>query len=243
MAIESEVPSMKPSILASTSFTSPTSSSFLAFNHRKRLVQVATNNSATFIQFPRHARQASLFIPICHPRTSHSSTRLSSYIVETQSLSNQSKSSANAPTSSIASGDHKRSHSQQPTNPILTNSLLNHRKEQPKTPPPKEYSRTTRLCLSSRPVKPTLNNTQIPMIRASTAPVSAHQQEANINISDRLILPIDKKTSEQQQQTQYLDDNKYDYITRWLNEVRAATYSKEALLLKAKRTKRRLIPA
>jgi hypothetical protein len=141
-------------------------------------------------------------------------------------------------------GENRRTHSQQRTNPILTNPLLNHRKEQPKTPPMKssnEYSRTTRLCLSSKPLRATINDTQVPRIRASTAPVLARQKDTNINTSDRLIIKVDNKTSEQQPHTQYIDDNKYDYITRWLNEVRAATCSNNTL--KTKRTKRGLAPS
>jgi len=245
MAVDGDLPSVKQSSVVSASSSSSTSASLLPLN-RNRLVQVATNNSATFIQFPRNARRTFPFVPIFRPRTSHSSTRLSSYTVDTQSLSNQSKFSANAPASSIASDEHKRGHSQPRINPILNNPLLNHRKEEPKSPPVKssnEYSRTTRLCLSSRPLKPTSNDTKMPTMRASTAPILAHQKETNINISDRLIIPIENKTSQQQQQqqTQYVDDNKYDYITRWLNEVRAATHSNEALLSKSKRIKRRLL--
>lgn len=244
MAIDSDSPPIQPPSVVSNPSSSSTSSSLSPFNNRKRLVQVATNNSASFIQFPHNARQACLFVPICRPRTSHSSARLSAHTIETQSLSHQSKSSSNAPTASVASGDgeNKRIHSQQRTNPILTNPLLNHRKEQPKTLPMKsssEYSRTTRLCMSSRPLKATTNDIQMPTIRASTAPILARQKNTNINVSDRLIITIDNKTSEQQQQQmQYIDANKYDYITRWLNEVRAATCSNNTLLSKTKRTKR-----
>jgi hypothetical protein len=221
-----------------------TSSSLSPFGRRKRLIQVATNNSATFIQFPTNARQPSPFVPICRPRTSLSATRLSTHATDTQSLSNQSKSSAHAPTPSIDSSDHKRSHSKERINPILNNPLLNHRKEQPKTPPvsySNTYSYTTRLCLSSKPSKTTSNDNQMPAIRASTAPILAPQKETNINVSDRLITPTDNKTSEQQMQ--YVDENKYDYITRWLNEVRAATYSNETFPTKSKRTKRRVAPS
>ena len=242
MAINNDLPCVQPSPVITASSSSSSSSSSLSspLNRRKRLIQVATNNSATFIQFLTNARQASPFVPISRPRTSYSTTRLPLHTTDTQSLSNQSKSSANAPPSSNASDDHKRSHSQQRINPILNNPLLNHRKEQPKSPPIKssnEYSRTTRLCLSSRPLKATSNDTHIPTIRASTAPHLAHQKHTNINTTDRLIIPIDKKISEQQMQ--YVDANKYDYITRWLTEIRAATYSNEKFRAKSKRTKRR----
>lgn len=239
MAIDHDLPTMiQPSSNGLNSTSILTSSS----DNRKRLVQVATNNSATFIQFPRNARQACPFIPISRPRTDHSSTRYSPQTVESQSVS---KSFPTPPTSSVTSGegDNKRGHSQQRTNPILTNPLLNHRKEQPKTPPMKSfktYSRTTRLCLSSKPFRTTSNETHMPVIRASTAPILAHQKvETNINISDRLMISIDHKTIEhEEQQTQYIDKNKYDYITRWLNEVRAATCSNKTILAKTKRTKR-----
>lgn len=243
MAVDHDLPTVQPSSngLNSTS----TSSSVPPSDNRKRLVQVATNNSATFIQFPRSARQSCPFVPISRPRTDHSSTRYSPQTIETQSVSNQSKSFTTAPTSSEASGDgeNKRGQFQQRTNPILTNPLLNHRKEHPKTPPMKSfktYSRTTRLCLSSKPFRTTSNDTQMPAVRASTAPILAHQKvETNINVSDRLMISINPKTIEhEEQQTQYIDKNKYDYITRWLNEVRAATCSNKTILSKMKRTKR-----
>jgi hypothetical protein len=246
MAIDSDLPLLKPLSIVSPSSNSSKSSSLLPYNNRKRLVQVATNNSATFIQFPKNAHQTSPFVPVSRFRTSHSLTRLSSpHTVDTQSLSNQSKSSENAPTSSIASGEHKRDHSQQRMNPILNNPLLNHRREKPKSSPiksSKEYLYTTRHCLSSKPLKATSNDTQIQIIRATTAPILAHQKEINTNLSDRVIISIDNQTSEQKQ-TQYVDDNKYDYITRWLNEVRAATYSNGTLISKTKRTKRRFVPS
>lgn len=236
MAIDNDLTDERPIPINSAS-----SSSFLPITNRKRFVQVATENSATFIEFPKNLRHAFPFIPISRPRTSHSSTRLSYNTVDTQSLSNQSKTSTNAPSSSIASGEH-----QQPINPILNNPLLNHRREEIKSPPKKtsssSYTRTTRLCLSSKPLKTTSNDTHITNIRASTAPPLAHQKETNTNISDRLINSNIDEEQQQQQQTQYIDDNKYDYITRWLNEVRAATYSNETFLSKNKqRTKRRYV--
>jgi hypothetical protein len=243
MAVDSDLPLVKHPSIVSGSSSSSASSSSSPFHGRRCLVQVATNNSSTFIKFPTNARQASPFIPVFRPRTSFSSTRLSSHTADTQSISNQSKSSAKAPTSCNTSDVHKRNHSEQRVNPILNNPLLNHRKEQPKSLPIKpsnEYSRTTRLCLSSRPLKSTQDDHRIPIIRASTAPLFAHQTDTNVNISDRLILPNNNKTSGQHQM-QYADDNKYDYITRWLNEVRAATYSNETLPLKSKRTKQRII--
>jgi len=239
MAINSDLPCVKPSSAITNSSSSSTSSSLSPFNRRKRLLQVATNNSASFIQFPANARQASPFVPINHPRTSYSSTCLPIHTADSQSLSNQSKSSVNAHSSSNASDDPKRSHSQHRINPILSNPLLNHRKEQPKSLPIKssnEYSRTTRLCLSSKPLRATSNDTHKPIIRANTAPHLVHKKDTHINISDRLIIPIDKKSPGHQ--IQYVDANKYDYITRWLNEIRAATYSNEISRTKSKRTKR-----
>lgn len=242
MAVDQELPLLKQSSSSSSS-SSTTSSSVIPYANHRPHIQVATSNSATFIQFPRNARQATVFLPVNRPRTSHSSTRLSAYTAETQSLSNQSK------ISSLDSSEQKRCQSQQRTNPILTNPLLNHRKEQMKSPPiksSKEYVRTTRLCLSSKPLRTATNETDMPVIRASTAPVIVHTKDSspnNAEISKQLSISNEIKTcSNYDQQTQYLDDNKFDYITRWLNEVRAATYSKEALLVKAKNIKRRLVP-
>jgi hypothetical protein len=230
MAIDSDLPLLKQSSIFSASSSSSKSSSLIPFNNRQRFVQVATTNSATFIQFPKSARQTSLFVPISRFRTSHSSTRLSPRTNDTQSLSNQSKSSKNPPTSSsTGSGEHKPDHFQQRINPILNNPLLNHRREEPK------FSHITRNCQSSKPLRATLNDTQIPIIRPTTAPMFGHQKE----ISDRLIISIEKKTFKQEE-TQYVDD-KYDYITRWLNEVRAATYYNETFLSKIRRTKRRFV--
>ncbi|CAF3801396.1 unnamed protein product [Rotaria sp. Silwood1] len=229
MAIDNDLPPVKPpSVVFVSSSSSSTSSSLSPFIRQRRLIQVATNNSATFIRFPTNARQSSPFVPISRPRISHSLTRESSAIVDTQSLSNQSKLSTHAATSSIASGDHKRDHSQQRINPILNNPLLNHRKEQPKSSPIK----------SSKPLS---NNNQISINCASTVSPIVNQQETNINLSDRLIISNDSKTSEQQMK--YVDENKYDYITRWLNEVRAATFSNETFRTESSRTKQRILPS
>ncbi|CAF1313778.1 unnamed protein product [Rotaria magnacalcarata] len=245
MAIDNELPSVKPLSAFCTSSSSSTSSSLSPFLRQRRLIQVATNNSATFIQFPMNVRQSSSFIPICRPRTSYSSARLSSPSADTQSLSNQSKSSAQDPQSSITSTDHKRGQSERRVNPILNNPLLNHRKEQPKYPLTKcsnESSRPSRPYLPSKPLKSTATtDTQISAIRESTVPPIVNQPEININLSDRLILLTDNKTRELH--LQYVDENKYDYITRWLNTVRTATYSTENLHLESKRSMRRIVPS
>ncbi|UJR09744.1 hypothetical protein I4U23_013973 [Adineta vaga] len=247
MAISNDLPNgesvtiVHASLSSSASSSSSTSSPLL--NRRRSSFQVATSNSATFIQFPNSARQSTSFIPICRPRTSHSSTYIPSQTTDTQSVSNQSKNSATAPSSSIASDEHKRSHSHHRINPILNNPLLNHRKEQPKTPPIKsstEYSCTTRLCLSSRPIKQTSNENDLLPNRARTAPLLAHQNVTDSNVSNDLPISIDKKTTAQQ--FPFVDTTKYDYITRWLNEIRAATYSSELVRSKSKRTKRRSTP-
>ncbi|CAF2619199.1 unnamed protein product [Rotaria sp. Silwood2] len=234
MAIDDDLPSLKqPSVVFTSSCSSSASSSLSPFIRQRRLIQVATDNSATFIRFPTNAHQSSLFVPISRPIISHSSRRQSSPSVDTQSLSNQSKSSIHAATSSITSGDHKPDHSQQRINPILINPLLNHRKEQPKCPPIKISNEQSSKLLS--------NNTQITTNRASTVPPIVHQQEININLSDRLIISINNKTS--QQQMKHVDENKYDYINRWLNEVRTATFSNEICRSEPKRTKRRVLPS
>ncbi|CAF0884509.1 unnamed protein product [Adineta ricciae] len=242
MAINDDLPSAKPVTTVNVSSSSSTSSSSPSLYRRRCSLQVATSNSATFIQFPNSARQSLSFIPVCRPRTSHSSMRVPSQTTDTQSLSNQSKLSANAPSSSNISDEHKRSHSHHRINPILNNPLLNHRKEQPKTPPIKsqEYSRTTRLCLSSRPMKQTSNENYLSTARARTAPLLAHENAPVSDISDGFLAPIEKKTPDDQ--FPYVDTVKYDYITRWLNEIRAATYSTEPNRGKSKRTKRRLTP-
>lgn len=245
MAIGNDLPTAKPSSNFGVSSSASTSSSLSPFLRQRRLVQVATNNSATFIQFPMNVRQSSTFVPICRPRTSYSSARLSSPTADTQSLSNQSKSSVQERTPSILSSEHKRGRSEQRTNPILSNPLLNHRKEPEKYPPvksPNENVRPTRNCLSSRPFKSTAtNDSQLSTIRASTVPPIVHQPEINVSLSDRLIMSADNKTREHQMQ--YVDDSKYDYITRWLNAVRAATYSNENLQSESRILKRRIVPS
>ena len=243
MAIHTDLLTMHPSPPTTTSSSSTSSSLLPNYYQRKRLIQVATNNSATFIQFPKNVRHKFPFIPI--------TTRLPTSHSSTNTLDTQSISSTNVPVPSIDSSikEYRRSRSQQRNNPILNNPLLNHRKEEIKIPPikpPRQYPRTTRLCLSSRPFKYILHNSQNSNIRASTAPIFAHQSDTNINIYDRLITSVENKPSQQQeneQQTQYADDNKYDFITRWLNEVRAATCSNESIPTKVKRTKRRLVPS
>ena len=228
MAIDNDLPSMKSPSVVFTSSSISISSSLLPFNQRKRLIQVATTNSSTFIPLLSNARHPLPFVPICHPRISSSAARFSPHTFDTNSSSNQSKSSAKAQISSIRSSNYKCLHTQQRINPILNNPLLNYRREQPKYPSIKSSNGHTRteeeLLRSSRPLKPISNKTETPIVRANTVPPVSHQNETNTSLPSKLIISIENRTPEQE--IQYIDQDKHDYITRWVNEVRAATYSK-----------------
>lgn len=166
---------------------SSTSSASISANRlrRQRLIQVATTNSSTFIRFPSNRRQSTSIVPMFHA----TSTRLSSPITDTYSSSNHS--------AKVSIHEHSRSHSQQRSNPILNNPLLNHRKEQVKFPPMKPNSRPS---LSSQPLK-TLSNAPR---RASATPD----------------LPVEPPVS-------YLNEEKIDYIQRWLEQIRSVTQALE----------------
>jgi hypothetical protein len=235
MAVDDHLQVVVPLSITSTS-SSPSSSPVTG---RRRFIQVATDNSSTFIQFPINSRQSSLFVPTYRPGTRLSTARPFSRAKDTQSRSNRSKSS-NTPSASTVSAGHKRNHSQEKSNPILNNSLLNHRKEQPKSFPIKistDSSHTTRLSLSSKPLKTISNDNQISTIPASTAPLSVHQTENSI--SDQQIIPDDNENNDEQK-IHCLDKSKYDYITQWLHAVRQATYSTKTFL-KKKSSKNRFI--
>ncbi|CAF2802332.1 unnamed protein product [Rotaria sp. Silwood2] len=212
--------------------TSPSSSPII---ERRRFAPTATHNSSTFIRFPTNTRQSTSFVPIYRPQANVLSVQPCSLTTDTQSLSNKSKSS-NTPPSSITSDQHKHNYSQQRSNPILNNPLLNHRKEQPKSFPNKfstNFSYTTRICLSS---KTNSNGNQLSTNRASTAPQLTHQIE---NTSDRLIIPKNDENSDLQE-IAYFYETKYNYIRRWLHDVRQATYCTETFR-KTKRSKKRFV--
>ena len=211
MAVDDHLPAISRVSIGSASSSasaSPTN------ERRQRLVQVATDNSSTFIPFPCHPRQSFSFVPVSRPRASLSSARISSPTGDAHSVSNQSKGSVHLP-------EQQRSRSQQRTNPILDNPLLNHRKQQVKESPPKlisDVSLISRLCLSSKPFKTALLNGQIMPRRANTAPLLLHPSENASSASERLT-PDDLN----QQCLPYLDVTKHDYITRWLQDIRLAT--------------------
>ena len=98
--------------------------------------------------------------------------------------------------------EHSRSHSQHRLNPILNNPLLNHRKEQVKFPPMKPKSRSS---ISTQPLKTVLDGQR----RASATP----------------LLPPAETTADPP--APYLDEVKFDYITRWLEQIRFATHPVE----------------
>ena len=211
MAVDDQLPIQAP--LSATSTLSSSSSS------RRQLVHVATNNSSTFIQFPNTSRQLSS-IPTDRSRTSRSITRPITCGADVRSVSNTHL-------SSIPTTDRN----QQRLNPILNNSLLNYRKEQPKCTPIKvstDYSVTTRLCLSSKPVT---TDPQLSIIHTINTPPPTEDP-----ISDQ---PNENEDNEQEE-TQPMDKSKYDFITRWLQEVEQAKSSK-GTLSKTKRRKTKCI--
>lgn len=228
MAVDNELSSVKSVFKPYTSLSVRT-----AFQPRERLVQVATNNSATFIHFPPNHRQSCVFVPICPSRISVSSTPVSSITTDTYSLS---KSSTPDHT------DLKLNHNYPLQNPILSNPLLNHRKEQPKAFPLKAF-RPIRFGNSSKATQINPNDSSLSNTRASTAHLFVHQNNTNPHVSDRHNLIVNEKTSnDNYHPLSYIDDHKHDYIARWINEVRAATRSSnEKLSSRSKRTKRRFI--
>ena len=168
---------------------------------------MATDNSASFIRFPLHHRHGTLFIPVRRSTAdTHSSPSLSSILRD-------------SPSRSFVSVEQR-------TNPILNNSLLNYRKEQVK--PSVDTSPSTRLCLSSKPTRSGSTEAVKSTIRASTAP--AHHTTADRNLSD-----MSTETSDKRQHSPYVDETKYDYITRWVNEVRTATYASGHLAPRSRR--------
>lgn len=205
MAVENDLGSMKPVPIIS----SPAATSFPP--HR---IQVATTNSATFIRFPNSARQSQAFIPLCPSRTSFSSTPVSCFTTDSKS------------STSPEPNENRRGRSESRVNPILSNPLLNHRREQPKTQPRTSYSaHPARLPLS------TVTN------RATTAPVLTDRQRADALV----IAPVPTTPIEPEEDLclSYMDDVKFDYISRWIREVRAATFSDSRSPPRVKRSKRR----
>ena len=186
--------------------TRPTRSiSSAASSYPPHHVQVATSNSATFIRFPSSARTTQPFIPLCPSRTSFSSTPVSS-------LTADSKSSCSPePT------EGRRGRSEQRVNPILTNPLLNHRREQPKTHPrPRRSSQPTR--------------------RIVTAPMTAVPIITDV---PQTILPEETSVAHVEEEPTYMDEVKFDYISRWIREVRAATKTEQRSPTRIRRSKRR----
>ncbi|CAF0920835.1 unnamed protein product [Rotaria sp. Silwood1] len=237
MAVGDHLPIIVPSSASvnSSSISKSTSPSSSPIIERRRFAPVATHNSSTFIRFPTSARQSTLFVPVYQPQVRVSSVQPCSLTTDTQSISNKSKSS-NTPPSSIGSDQHKHNYSQQRSNPILNNPLLNHRKEQPKLFSKKfstNFSHTTRICLSS---KTNSNDNQLSTNHTSTAPLLTHQIE---NTADTIITANDDENSDQQE-IEYFCKTKYDYITRWLHDVRQATYCTETFPT-TKRSKKRFV--
>jgi hypothetical protein len=119
-----------------------------------------------------------------------------------------------------ANKDHKRSHCQQRFNPILNNPLLNHRTESPKTLSTKnstDFSHITKLCLLSQPSK-------------------TSQTE---NLIESFDIIINNNEDDIEEQVGDFDQSKHDYITRWLWEIRQATYNTTEPSSKSKRSKKR----
>lgn len=194
--------------------------------YRERLVQVATCNSATFIKFPSHYRSNSSFRPLCPSRNSISSTPVSSLNTESPPLSKSSGSEQN---------EVKREPNKVRLNPILNNPLLNHRKEP---------ARST-ISSARRPIfpneltrKPNQSSSEslATISRPKTAPTCI---EHKINQSDRKLVENEENIAENDSAS--IDDHKHDFITRWLQEVRAATCSQQQSTATSKRNKRKIL--
>lgn len=114
----------------------------------------------------------------------------------------------------------RRGRSEQRVNPILNNPLLNHRREKPQIHP--------RPCFSSQPTS------RIPATTVTTIPIVADVEET--------VLPIETPLAQiQDENTNYMDEVKFDYISRWIQEVRAATKTESSSPTRIRRTKRRTI--
>lgn len=191
---------------------------------RRRLAPVATHNSSAFIRFPITSRKSSAFIPISEQRTNRSLIKTNLFTNDTHPKSDISKTSNPTP-SSVVSEQQKSTVSQKPTNPILSNPLLNYRKQEQKPIPNRymtSFSNTTRLCLSSKsPTKLNPSTTN----RAKTVPLIAHHIETMPN---GVKVPPDNEY-ENQEETEYFDQDKYDYITNWLKEIRVSNRRIETL--------------
>lgn len=198
---------------------------------RRQLVQVATNNSSTFIQFPTNSRQLILLLPNIRARANQSKTSFFSGTTDIQSGSSQTKSSKTH-SSSIGSTDRSR----QKFNPILSNSLLNYRKQQVKPASMQmstDRSYTARVPLSSRPLKTKPNDLINP-------PVHTYDTEEIQTVhSDTEVVPDENENEEIEEiEPPFLNPSKYEYVTQWLLKVeQARNQPGPSLKLKRQKTK------
>ncbi|UJR36358.1 hypothetical protein I4U23_029084 [Adineta vaga] len=218
MAVDDSLPISQSSASSSSSLSSLTES-----RHR---TQIATDNSSSFIPFFARLQQTTVFIPAHRSRTNLSTTPSSSLTTDIQSISNESKLS-NPSSSNSISRERKRFESQQRFNPILNNPLLNHRREVPKPVRMNistDSSQTIKLHQTTKPFKVRSNDKQ-----TSTSSLLTQRIEP---VTDRKVIS---------EELPLIDKRKYDYITRWIHDVRLATYSSEQRCSKMKVSQKRLI--
>ena len=183
---------------------------------RRKLVQVATNNSSTFIQFPTNSRQLILLLPTIRTRANQSKTSFISGTTDIQSGSSQTKSSKTH-SSSIVSTDRSR----QKLNPILNNSLLNYRKQQVK--PFSVQMSTDRSYIARLPLSFKTKSNDLTIPADHTQPAELDTDEIQTVHSDPEIVPNENENEEIEEiEPPFLNPSKYEYVTQWLIEVEQA---------------------
>jgi hypothetical protein len=184
---------------SSSSSSSATPGSTYAEQRRQCLVRVATHNSSTFLSLPSNSRLRYVLKPVVRPDTSLSLTTTKT-ATDIYSVSNHSR---------MSSIGHTH-----PSNPILNNPLLNHRKKNLAVLPavksvgdPSSTARRRLLSKASQRTHTRLqhgNNTTSSQVQSSTS------------------IPIRQDDEQTARLLPYLDEIKFDLIARWLKDVRVA---------------------
>ena len=182
------------------------SSSTVSLVESRYRAQVATENSSSFVPFFDRTHQTNVFVPAYRPRTNLTATPACSMNTDLQSINSESKSS------NSKGNDSKCPQPQPRVNPILNNPLLNHRRD---TPKPIRVNICTDSCqtieLHSLTKLSKVRSNNIKQISTVSLLTQRTEPVSDETISSGELPPIDKV--------------KFDYITRWIHEVRVATYT------------------
>ncbi|CAF1626128.1 unnamed protein product, partial [Adineta ricciae] len=190
---------------------SSTSSSSASLVESRYRAQVATENSSSFMPFFARTHQTNVLVPAHRLRTNLATTPACSMNTDLQSLHSESKSS-NIPSSNSRSNDVKCVQPQQIPNPILNNPLLNHRRE---TPKPTRVNISTDSCQTVE---------LHPMTKLCKARSKNGKQMSTVSLLTQRAQPVSDGTIVSGELPP-IDKVKFDYITRWIHEVRVATYT------------------